>query len=389
MDRPRLRKVERIALSRGDAPLIVLRDPLALAEPLAIDADFAPLLDLLDGTRSPAQIRQSLRFGPGLDVDVDAITDFAADLSAGGWLDDDVFRARWAELLDDFLAADTRASTLAGVLVPDDPAALQAELATGLPLGPACDATGVIAPHGPLPFAGDVLRPTVFAIDPRELDFVVVLATDRHPGLLPYAITDKAYETPLGAIACERSVVGALRRRLDWIDREEIRHRTADTIEWAALYLQHACGGTPPPIVPILCGATACGETELDPRGRELALALESLTDGARTFVWASAELGHVGQAYGRPAVADAGLSAIEDRDRAVLDALARGRMSALFDAAARVPAQGRPSGLAVLATLAELGGTIARVRAYELARVPGEVPGHAGLAGVHLVPAH
>lgn len=385
MDRPRLRKVERIALSRGDAPLLVLRDPLALAEPLAIDAEFAPLLDLLDGTRTAAQIRQSLRFGPGLDVEVAAIEDFAADLSAGGWLDDDVFRARWAELLDDFLAADTRPATLAGVLYPEDPAVLRAELAAALPLGPQPDAIGLIAPHGPLAITGDVMRSTAFAIDPRELDFVVVLATDRQPGLLPYAVTDKAFATPLGEVQCERSVVAALRRRMEWIDREEIRHRTADTIEWAALWLQHACGGAPPPIVPLLCGETACGKDELDARGRELALALESLTDGARAFVWASAELGHVGPAYGRPALGEAELAAVEDRDRAVLDAFVRGRAPALFAAAGRVPAQGRPSGLAVLGTLTELGGTIPRIRAYALAPVPGDVSGHVGLAGVHL----
>jgi AmmeMemoRadiSam system protein B len=387
MDRPKLRKVERIALSRGDAPLLVLRDPLALAEPLAIDADYGPLLDLLDGTRTPSQIRQSLLFGPGLDVDVAAIATFAADLSDGGWLDDDVFRARWAELHDDFVEQDVRAPTLAGVLYPEDPDALRTELARALPLGPRGDATGIIAPHGPLAMTADVLRRTLFAIDPRELDFVVVLATDRHPGLLPYAVTDKSYATPLGEVACERSVVAALRRRMEWIDREQIRHRTADTIEWAALWLQHCCGGTPPPIVPILCGATACGDDGLDPRGRELALALESLTDGARTLVWASAELSHVGPAYGRPVVTPAQLAAIEDRDRAVLDALVRGRMTALFADAARIPAQGRPSGLGVLATLAELGDTIARLRAYELARVPGDDAGHAGLAGVHLAP--
>jgi hypothetical protein len=383
--RPKLRKVERIALRRGDASLLVLRDPLALAEPLAIDADYAPLLDLFDGTRTPGQIRQSLLFGPGLDVEVGAIESFAADLGEQGWLDDDRFRERWAELHADFLEADVRAPILAGMLYPDDPAELSAMLARALPPASRTSLAGIVAPHGPLELVGDVLRATLVALDPRELDFVVVLATDHHPGLLPYAITSKAYATPLGEVACERSVVAALRRRVEWIDREEIRHRTTAALEWAVLYLQHVCDGAPPPIVPILCGAAVCGAEGIDPRGSELALALESITDGARAFVWASAELSHVGPAYGRPAVGTAELAAIEDRDRAVLEAFTRGRMTDLFAAADRVPAQGRPSGLPVFATLCELGGTIGRLRAYELAPVPGGDEGRVGLAGLHL----
>jgi AmmeMemoRadiSam system protein B len=387
MDRPKLRKVERIALRRGDATLLVLRDPLALAEPLALDAEYGPLLDLFDGTRTPGQMRQSLLFGPGLDVAASAIEALAAELGAAGWLDDDTFRARWADLHADFLGPAPRAPTLAGLLYPDDPVELAHALARALPRPARTAATGLVAPHGPLELVSGVLGKTAIALDARELDFVVVLATDHAPGMLPYAITDKAYATPLGVAECEHSVVAALRRRLDWIDREQIRHRTATAIEWAVLYLQHVCGGEPPPIVPILCGATACGTSALDPRGIELALALESVIDGARAFVWASAELSHVGPAYGRPAVGDAELDAIEQRDRSVLDAFVRGRAQALFTAADELPGQGRPSGLPVLATLVELGAAIPRLCAYELARAPGPDPGRVGLAGLHLSP--
>jgi len=389
MDRPKLRKVERIALQRDGAALLVLRDPLAIAEPLAIDADFGPVLDLLDGTRTPRQIRQSLLFGPGLDVETDAITTFAAELGAAGWLDDDAFRERWADLHDDFLATDPRASTLAGLLYPEDPAELRAALAHALPLAPWSLPWGVLVPHGPLELVSGVLAATLGRIEePAALDFVVVLATDHHPGLLPYALTDKAWATPLGTVPCERSVAAALRRRVPWIDREQIRHRTASALEWAVLYLQHVCNGRPPPIVPILCGATVCTSSGLDEHAAELVASLEALCEGARTLVWASAELGHVGPAYGRPMLADAELPAIAARDRGLVDALARGRVADLLAAADAVAAQGRPSGLPVLATLTELRpvGAKVDVRALELARVPGPEPGWAGLAGLRIL---
>lgn len=388
MDRPKLRNVERIPLTRDGQPHVVLRDPMGIAETIAIDADFVPVLDALDGRRTLPQVRQSLLMGLGLDVALPDLVGFVEDLEAAGLVDGDVFRARWAACHDAFLAAPTRAPTLAGTLYPDEPAALRAALRRAFgPTPNASDARtrAVLLPHGPLEVVAEVVAATLQTLpDPAQIDTVVLLGADHHPGLLPFALLDKGYETPLGALPCAQPQADALLRRVPWLDREAIRHRTAHSLEWAALYLQHAWGDRVPPCIALTCGAAAItGDASLHDGVAELVAALDAITDDARVLVIAAAELTHAGEAYGREPVDAAGLAALEDRDRAVLDAVLRGRTREVIAAAIDVGRQGRPSGLPTLVVLAELvTGLRGEGLAYSLAAVPGPAPGWAGLAG-------
>lgn len=387
MDRPRLRNVERIPLSRGGEQLVVLRDPMGIAEPLAIDAELVAILDAIDGKRSPAQIRQSLLMTKALDVPLPDLVALLADLDEAGLLDGERFKARWAAVHDAFFDADERAPQLAGVLYPDDPIALARELDEHIgAITCANEASALLVPHGPPAIVGRVLAQTLPALPaPDELDFVVILGADHHPGLLPYTVLDKPWRTPLGLAACEHDVVAALVRRVPWLDREAIRHRIAHSIEWSLLFLQHAWRGRTPPIVPVLCGATTCADGRAHDGVAELATALESMLDGARALVCASAELTHAGPAYGRPLLDAAGLDAVETRDRDLLGALVRGRARDVLTHGIDVAGQGRPSGLPVLLTLAETVAvdSRARISAYELAQVPGPDIGWIGLAGL------
>lgn len=388
MDRPKLRNVERIPLTRDGQPHVVLRDPMGIAETIAIDADFVPVLDALDGRRTLPQVRQSLLMGRGLDVAQPDLVAFVADLEAAGLLEGDAFRARWLACHDAFLDAPTRAPTLAGTLYPDDPVALRAALrrAFGPPPSTGDARTrAVLLPHGPLEVVDAVVAATLGTLpDPAALDAVVLLGADHHPGLLPFALLDKGYETPLGALPCAQAQCDALLRRVPWLDREAIRHRTAHSLEWAALYLQHAWGDRVPPCIALTCGAAAItGDAGLHDGVAELVAALDAITDDARVLVVATAELTHAGPAYGREPIDAEALVALEQRDRAVLDAVLRGRTRDVLGAATDVRNQGRPSGLPTLVVLSELvTGLRGEALAYALAPVPGPAPGWAGLAG-------
>ncbi|MCA9687593.1 MAG: hypothetical protein KC457_35865, partial [Myxococcales bacterium] len=113
--------------------LLVLRDPLELCDPFAIDADFTPVIDALDGQRTPAQIRQSLLMRGQLDIDLEELQDFIAELGEAGFLDDDSFRARWTAAHDAFSDLELRPARRAGLLYPDDPEDLARWLAPALP----------------------------------------------------------------------------------------------------------------------------------------------------------------------------------------------------------------------------------------------------------------
>jgi AmmeMemoRadiSam system protein B len=380
MDRPKLRNVERIPHDRDGVPHVILRDAMGVADPVAIDADFVPVLDALDGSRTLAQIRQSLRMTKALDVPLDDLVAFAASLEDAGLLEGDAFRRRWLALHDAFLATDVRAPTLAGTLYPDDPTALRQALhdALGPPDPAGIDTSALLVPHGPLELVGRVLRPALAGLPRADaIDVVLLLGTDHHPGLLPCAVLDKGYQTPLGRATAATDEIDALVRRVPWLDREAIRHRTAHSLEWATLYLQHVWGAAMPPVVPLLCGAATFGKDGgLHPDMPDVVAALDGLIEGGRVLVVAAAELTHAGPAYGRRDVDADGLVALADRDRRVVAAAARGRTLEAMHAGADLLDQGRPSGLATLALLSELV-TSMRLRSFEYELVP--IPALAG----------
>ena len=394
MSRPKLRKAERFEQTRDGEALLVLRDPLGISEPFALDSEFAPVLDLLDGSRTVAQVRQSLLLRGQLNLPAEDLVAFVATLSDAGWLDDERFSARWERTRDDFLETNPRRATLAGTLYPADPPTLRAMLRTTLPHDPertsaSSSVLGVVAPHAPVESAGRVLDTTLRDLpEAAGLEAIVILGTDHGPGLLPYAITHRRYATPLGPVPTATTITEALERRVPWTLREEIRHRHGLSIELAVLVLQAVYGEQCPPIVPVLCGATVLSDPAQAHHVDAFVSSLEALVDDRRVLLWASAELSHAGAAYGRPALTHSVAAEVAERDAACLDALRDGRTQALMQHCAEPHPQGRPSGGAALTTLARLLpiGYRAELTGYETHSAPaGPSTGLVGLAGMRM----
>ncbi len=396
MERPKLRKVDRFEHRRDGEDVVVVRDPLGLAQPFGLDAELAPVLDLLDGTRTLAQIRQSLLLGHGLDLPLAELGAFVAELRDQGLLDDEAFRERWADLHADFLDAEVRAPTLAGLVYPADPEALAAQLERWLPAAPQGPprtrphgtVLGVLVPHGPIDAVGPLLDETLRGLPPPEdLGHVVILGTDHGPGLLPYAVTDKPYATPRGTLPLAADLLAALERRVPWARREELRHREAISLELAAVVLQHVYGERCPPVLPVLCGITALVDPEQRQACERFELALGSLCEDRPVLWWLSAELGHAGPAYGRPPLGATGHVELQARDAELLAALRTGDEPALVRAALREHPQGPPSGGPTLVAAARMlppgyRGELVRQTSYE---APGDQPGVVGVAGMRL----
>ncbi len=404
-DKPRLRKVERLQLRRGDDVLIVLRDPTGLSEQVAFPIAAAPLLDALDGQRTVPQIRQSLALRGVLDLDQGAIEAVVRDLGDAGYLDDDAFRARWEAVHRAFLADPVRRTRWAGVLYPDDPAVLAGQFAAVLGdpaarLSGTSDVLGVLVPHQPPPtgaeppraaarVAGELMAATLHDLPRADaLDLVVVLGTDYHPGLLPFALTDKRHATPLGEAPTDPALVRALVRRLPWIRREEIRHRDAMSSELAVAALKYMYGETCPPVLSILCGPAAL-DAAPDGQVETFIATMEHVLEDRRVLWWIAAELSHDGPAYGRPALQSERVAALAGRDQLCLGALAEGRTELLARRLADAEdSLGRPSGAAALVSAARLfpvGYAADRV-GYAAGRPPGPDDGWVGLAGLRFI---
>lgn len=390
MDRPRLRRLDRIELERGKERLVVLRDPLGLCEPLAIDADYASILDLLDGEHTLAQVRQSLLLSGRLDLLEEEVLDLTEDLRQHGLLEDDVFRELWARAHEAFEASEIRPPRLAGLLYPEDAPSLRQTLAQAIPAGrdrfcQGSDLLGLVCPHAPPEIAASVLDATLFDLPPPdEIEHVVILGTDHGPGLLPYAVTSKRYRTPLGEVPVATDLAAALERRVPWIHQEEVRHRGGPSIELAMVLLLYLYGPSCPPVLPVLCGRTALASRDLGPAELFVA-ALQALCDGRKVLLWASAELAHAGPAYGHPPLGETDVEGVIARDRGCIDALVGGSPDRFVRHCLEDHAQGRPSGAAAMATVAELlpVGRRSELAAYELVPSPGSQQGMMGLVGL------
>ncbi len=385
----KLRKLERHQLRRGDEQFIVLRDPLGVSETIALPAVAVDILDLLNGQRTPAQVRQSLLMRGKLDVSTQEIADLVADLRDNGMLDDEVFRAKFATILREFLASPTLQPRHAGMLYPDDPTQLGALFddvfaAPHKHFGtPAVGA--VVCPHHPPTQVADTLRATLDQLPlPGAVDCIVVLATDHAPGLLPYVTTAKKLVSPLGASPVSE-LVETLCEDVPWVTREEIRFRQATSLEFQVLLLHRIYGASCPPVLPVLCGQTVLSRAQ-QPQVDEFLAAMERLTSGRRVLFWCAAECSHAGAAFGGRAT-PADYDTVEARDRQLLAELVSGRPEQLGQRCREHdPICGRPSGGAVLTTLANLVelGTRGDVCSYKLLTPPGG-DGVSGIAGVKL----
>lgn len=395
-------------MRRGEEELLVIRDPLELCEPFAIDAAYADVLDALDGQRTVAQVRQSLMMRGLARVDGEDLEAFVDELGELGLLDDDRFRERWMAAHHAFVEEEIRAPRRAGLLYPDDPDELRAWLAPVLPparagsapppaaedRGPGYDADprpplALIAPHQPPPAAPELYRRLLAALPgPEAYDRVVILATDHSPGLLPYAACDKDWATPLGTVAADLPSLATLDERVPWLLREQVRLRLSDPIEWTTLLLRALWGDRCPPVLALACGQTRLTTAEGRAQADELIAALTALLgDDERVLWWTSAELSHLGPAFGHPELPER--DAVESADRDALAPLLDGRPAQLTRRCMDRPPAERPSGTAALTTLAELLPLSYRAQllAYEPLPAPGQEPGWIGCAAMTLYP--
>lgn len=386
--RPRLRNLDRVELERDGEALIVLYDPLELCEPIALDAEFAPVLDLLAGERSLPQIRQTLLMrGDAPDVSVDDLAAFVADLSDAGMLDDDRFVTRWSRVHDDFLAATHRAPHVAGTWFEAEAQAFARACSErfGAPEqrvaprgGPATRA--LWTPAEPLVDVGDILAETLAQLPaPEDLDVIVVFGADRQRGLLPYAVTDKAFDTPLGPVPGAPEIVAGLARELDWVQREQLRLRLGGAIELPCALLRWVYGDACPPVLAVSCAPTSLerGHDEVEAffEGLEMKLARR------QTLLWASGSVSHAGPAYG--GTAD---DLVEQRelDIACIDAALRGAPDTLLRRCLVQPKARASGGATAYALLRLLDPDLeAELSAYALQPAPGQQAGAAGMVGV------
>ena len=363
-ERPKLRKVDSISVQRESEAIIVLRDPLFLCDPIAIDKEYLPVLRLMDGTRSTAQIRQSVLMRLGLDIDIEDLHQFVHDIGDHGLLEGQTFRDLWEHTHQRFIEAPFRPSMWGNVLYPENSIELRNMLSHCLPetadrfvdIDPV---VGLVCPYQAFENCSDIYRSSIRRLpQPKNLDAILILGTDHVSGLTPFSLVNKSFQTPLGIVSTADRILKRLIERLPWITREEIRHRSAVSIEMSVILLQHIYGEQCPPIIPVLCSQNV-GNLAANDQSIEIDQFLaeaELILQHHRILTWASAELSHVGPAYGTTDHDVSTLKQIANDDVNCLAAISEGRPQLFMERCMnRSVSLGRPSGTATFATLMQL----------------------------------
>ena len=340
---PRLRRLQ---ISRTDSPdgeILVFHDPAAYAPDLALDAGLAPLLRLMDGTRSVAQIAAFARRDDAEMPDA-WIAEFVAELDEHLLLDSPRFARKRAERERDWHAAQARPAAFAGRSYPagadDLREFLQGKLAQGAPRLPAraydaADVRGIVTPHIDFHRGGHVeaasYAPLIENVRATEKPFdTVVVFGIAHAGVqYPFCALDKDFATPLGDMKCDQEFVSDLAERVGpQLLAENFVHQDEHSIEFAAVFCRYFDELKNARIVPILCGGFwESLRTGRAPEAADdgVAAFVEALRDVTRQHELANRKIGfiasvdgaHVGTQFGDDTpLTPAKLTQIEREDR-------------------------------------------------------------------------
>lgn len=334
--RPRLRSLDLFPAELNGQEVIGLRDPSGLSDHVAFVPRHAALvLALCDGLRTVAEIALEFRSRTRARIEESQINELLTELDKNLFLDNPRFHTRKQEVVRAFVERSTRPAAHAGASYPNSAAALRDMLDDAL--GPTNGhpprlPIGLLAPH--IDFArglsvyADAYRTLQRATDRPEL--IVVFGTD-HNGLQPFALTKKSYETPLGLVPTDETVVDQLATALDRdsLFGDEFHHCGEHSIEFQGVWLRHIYGDNCPPVVPILCGSfareVAKQESPLEnPIVRTFLHTLREVTATKRVLYVAAGDLAHVGPRFGDEPFGEPDQRELEVADRAALEHLSK-----------------------------------------------------------------
>jgi AmmeMemoRadiSam system protein B len=360
MDRPRLRPLEPFTIERNGQKLLALRDPSRLTSAVAtLPAVAVAIVQLCDGDTTRDGICSEFQRRYGTPLSREQLDKLLDQLDQAYLLDSDRFRQYSASVFGAFANSPTRPAHLAGDSYPADPAGLAAQLDGYFdpPRGPGRpgSATGalpkaIVAPHIDFNRGGAAYAWAYKALAEAATlpELVVVFGTD-HLGGDPFTLTRKHYETPLGHMTTDVTLVDALAKSVgaklgdgaaQALFRDEYHHRGEHSIEFQMVWMRHVWKERAAEIkvLPILCGSLHDHiENGKPPRGDlRIDAVLSSLKEliGTRTTLWiAGADLAHVGPRFGDDEALDAtDRGSLERRDQETLTHAARGDASAWFD---------------------------------------------------------
>ena len=333
------RDLEFIPLQHGGQQLILIRDDLGLVEEgMGVAPHLYQFMTLLDGTRTIRDLQMELmRQKGGILVASDEVKKLLAKLDESFLLDSDRFRMGRNQVVDRFTSSKVRACFHCGRAYPDNASELKSrldEILASQPLAhePEGKIKALVSPHID-PSTGSKAYASAYQMlkytSPAR---VVLLGIGHHMMNDLFALTDKDFETPLGVLRNEPSLIHKLREAGEGIvAATDFAHRSEHSIEFQVIFLQHLLAMETLTIIPVLCSSfqgtlPGYSRNAYVKKARTFLQALrEIITESdEETLVVAGVDFSHIGPKFGHELPAEYLESQSSTHDKNLLKHLSR-----------------------------------------------------------------
>ncbi len=314
---PVLRNLQFSPIKQGDDQLMVLWDPSGLSqEKLVLPLNFFFIVQHFDGEHSIQEIGALYlkRFGEFLLPS--KVEQLVADLDQKLFLEGPRTEAARQQARSEYRQRPFRPAVFAGRSYEADGAKLLKQIdgfftsSEGPDFKPSEHKgkliKGLVAPTYDLKQAGPVYAWGYKELQECQQPDVYVIIGTAHAGLEHlFAVTDKDFETPLGLVPTDQSIVQRLKALVPECMDEEIAHQSEHAIEFQLPFLQTSVS-KPFTMVPVLSSFSASSLTDaaVQHSVEQFLTALrDTITESGKTVcVIAAGELAHLGLRYGDPA---------------------------------------------------------------------------------------
>ncbi|MBN2323186.1 MAG: AmmeMemoRadiSam system protein B [Spirochaetes bacterium] len=316
MEYPKLRPLEAIPAEEGT---VCLRDPAGFSDKLVfLPRELFFIVILFDGSHSILDIQEAYTRKFGELLFSARVREIIDKLDSALFLESERFEKYKENAIAGFKRLKIRPALHAGVAYEGDPAGLKARL-DGLFEGAGETAStseernegtmaGIIAPHIDIKRGGGCFAQSYRALSfGSSADTFVVLGISHVPTARRFVLTDKDFETPLGAVPCDRVLTSELKGACgtDFYE-DEWTHRQEHSVEFQAVFLRYLYPEKKIRIVPVLCSSRE--DDYLVPslgKDPEFAEFTQALADAAskrkdRLCFIASVDLAHLGKRFGQ-----------------------------------------------------------------------------------------
>jgi MEMO1 family protein len=313
---PLLRNLQFSPIKEGEEQYVVLWDPSGLSkEKLVLPLNYFFIIQHFDGEHSLQEIGGLYlkRFGEFLMPD--KVEQLVSDFDAKLFLEGDRAESARKRAQEVYRQAPLRAAAFAGKSYEADGAKLKKQIdgfftsKEGPDFKPSENRgrliKGLVAPTYDVKQAGPIYAWAYKELQEAQQPDVLIIIGTANAGLENlYAVTDKDFETPLGVVPVDRTILDRLRSLVPECFAEDIAHQSEHAIEFQLPFLQTNTGATKPfTIVPILSSFSAMSLADPSIRAaidRFLTALREAITASGKTAcVIAAGELAHLGMRYG------------------------------------------------------------------------------------------